>query len=83
MEEKKERSLARLQRREPWVGKNSICDLKKSFRSAGWINATQVATVEDEFGEGSSSLVQPCPPDMQIDNWKIVNLPVVFKFNQM
>jgi len=35
MEEKKERSLARLQGREPRVGKISIRDLKKSFRSAG------------------------------------------------
>ena len=83
MEEKKERSLARLQGREPRVGKISICDLKKSFCSAGWINASQVAVVEDEYGEGSFILVQRCPPDMQIDNWKTVNLPVVFKFNQM
>ena len=83
LEEKKERSLARLQGREPKVGKISVCDLKKSFRSARWINTSQVAAVEDESREGSSRLVQPCPPDMQIDNWKTVNLPVVFKFNQM
>jgi len=83
MEEKKERSLAGLQGRKPRVGKISSCDLKKSFRSAGWINVSQVVVVEHEFGEGSSSLVQPCPPNIQIDNWKTVNLPVVFKFNQM
>jgi len=64
MEEKKERSLAHLQGRELRVAKISICDLKRSFHSAGWINTSQVAVVEDEHGEGSSSLVQPCPSDM-------------------
>ena len=57
MEEKKERSLACLQGREPRVEKIFVYDLKKSFRSAGWINTSQVAAVEDESWEGSSSLV--------------------------
>jgi len=46
MEEKKERSLARLQGRELRVGKISICDLKRSFRTAEWINTSQLATIK-------------------------------------
>jgi len=38
LEEKKERILARVEGRERKIGKIHICDIKKSFRNAGWVN---------------------------------------------
>ncbi|XP_022632809.1 uncharacterized protein LOC106780655 [Vigna radiata var. radiata] len=57
IEEKRERSLARVERWEPRARKIHICDIQKSFRSAGWVNISQIAVVEDEDRSESSNFV--------------------------
>ncbi|XP_017428789.2 uncharacterized protein LOC108336853 [Vigna angularis] len=57
IKERRERSLARVERREPKVGRIHICDLKESFRSAGWVNAGHIAAVGDEDGSEGSNFV--------------------------
>ena len=46
--ERKEKCLARLQGREPKVERIPICHISKSFRSAGWMYAGQVAMLKEE-----------------------------------
>ncbi|XP_014499251.2 uncharacterized protein LOC106760315 [Vigna radiata var. radiata] len=82
IEEKRERSLARVERREPRARKIRICDIKESFRSAGWVNASQIAVVQDEAGSESSDFVWACSPDVQLNNWKTLDLPVMFNSNK-
>jgi len=42
LEKKKERILARIEGRERKIGKIHICDIKKSFHNAGWVNTCQI-----------------------------------------
>ncbi|KOM51940.1 hypothetical protein LR48_Vigan09g059900 [Vigna angularis] len=83
IEERKERSLARVERRGPRESKIHIVDIKESFRSAGWINADQIAAVEDEEGPQSLSFVWACSPDTQLNNWETLDLPVMLNVNKM
>ena len=48
MEEKRERSLAKLEGREPKTGRITLCYIRQSFRRTGWINTDQVSP----FGYG-------------------------------
>ncbi|XP_047172662.1 uncharacterized protein LOC124840622, partial [Vigna umbellata] len=73
--EKEERSLARIEGRDPLIGRIRICDIRESFRSAGWINTSLIATIENE--DEDSALVWPCTPETQLKNWRIENLPVM------
>ncbi|XP_017416451.2 uncharacterized protein LOC108327238 [Vigna angularis] len=83
IEERRERSLARMERREPKVGRIRICDLKESFRSAGWVNVGHIAAVGDEDGSEGSSFVWACSPDARLDNWKMLDLPVMLNLNEI
>jgi len=83
VKERKERSLARQEGREPKAKGITLCDIKQSFRSAGWINADQVAAIEKELGDEDSNFVRPCPPDVQLGNWESVNLSMVFTCDEM
>ncbi|XP_052735536.1 uncharacterized protein LOC128197521 [Vigna angularis] len=83
IEERKERSLARAERREPRESKIHIVDIKESFRSAGWINTGQIAAVEDEERPQSSSFVRACSPDTQLSNWETLDLPVMLNVNKI
>ncbi|XP_052725995.1 uncharacterized protein LOC128194433 [Vigna angularis] len=79
IEERKERSLARMGKREPRPKKIHICGIKESFRSAGWVNTSHIAVVEEEARSESSNFVWVCSPGAQLNNWKTLDLPVMFK----
>ncbi|XP_052726214.1 uncharacterized protein LOC108332575 [Vigna angularis] len=83
MEERRERSLARVERREPKVERTRICNIRESFRSAGWINAGHIAAVEDEDRSESSSFVRACSLDAPLDNWETLSLPVMLNLNKI
>ncbi|XP_017428581.2 uncharacterized protein LOC108336620 [Vigna angularis] len=83
IEERRERSLARMERREPKARKIRICDIKESFRSAGWVNTSHVAVVGEEGGSGSSNFVWACSPDARLSNWETLDLPVMFNSNEI
>ncbi|KAJ1398679.1 hypothetical protein SESBI_30871 [Sesbania bispinosa] len=80
-EEKKEKRLARLENREPVTRGIPICDIRQSFRSAGFMFDSQVAVIEKEDTPArvhdAGSLVYPCAPDTKLNNWKIIEFPVV------
>ncbi|XP_027348295.1 uncharacterized protein LOC113859812 [Abrus precatorius] len=79
IEEKKERRIARLEGREPNTKGVPIYDLQKSFYSAGFEFQDSVAVADEEEPEEEVvNLVRVCPPNSEIDNWKIIELPVVF-----
>ncbi|XP_052734034.1 uncharacterized protein LOC108321519 [Vigna angularis] len=79
IEERKERSLARMGKREPRAKKIHICGIKESFRSAGWVNTSHIAVVEEEARSESLNFVWVCSPGVQLNNWKTLDLPVMFK----
>ncbi|XP_027368366.1 uncharacterized protein LOC113874337 [Abrus precatorius] len=79
IEEKKERRTARLEGREPNTKGVPICDLQKSFYSAGFEFQDSVAVAdEEEPKEEVVNLVRICLLNTEIENWKIIELPVVF-----
>ncbi|KAJ1408937.1 G-patch domain [Sesbania bispinosa] len=81
VEEKKEKRLARLENREPVTRGIPICDIRQSFRSAGFMFDNQVVVIEEEYILASvhdaGILVYPCAPDTEINNWKIIEFPVI------
>ena len=83
VEERRERGVARMQGKELGLGKIRIYDIKESFRSAGWINTSQITTVNDEDELGSSNFVRPCTSDAPLDNWETLDLPVMFNLVKM
>ena len=83
VKERRERDVARIQGKELGLGKIHICDIKDSFRSAGWINTSQIAAVRDENELESSIFVQPCAPNVLLKNWETLDLPVMFNLVKM
>jgi len=83
VEERKERILARLEGREPKAKGITLCDIQRSFQSAGWINVDQVTAIKKELEDEDSNFVHPCSPDVQLDKWKSVNLSMVFTCDEM
>ncbi|XP_027905771.1 uncharacterized protein LOC114165323 [Vigna unguiculata] len=83
VEERRERGLARMQGKELGLGKICICDIKESFRSAGWINTSPIAAVNDEEELGGSNFVWPCVSDAPLNNWETLDLPVMFNLVKM
>ncbi|XP_027337884.1 uncharacterized protein LOC113851562 [Abrus precatorius] len=79
IEEKKERRSARLEGREPESEGVPICDLLKSFYSAGFeFQDSVTAADEDVPGEEIVNLVHTCPLNTKVGNWEIIELPVIF-----
>ena len=79
VEERKEKRVARLQNREPKTERIPICDIQQSFRSAGFVFADQVAVVGDDcFTDNDIDLVYPCSPGTRLNNWEIVEFPVIY-----
>jgi len=64
LEKKRERALARIQGREPRIGRIHICDIKESFHSVGWINTRQISAIEEQHEFANSDYVWPCPPNV-------------------
>jgi len=83
VEERKERSLARQEGREPKAKGITLCDIKQSFQSVGWINVDQVVAIKKELGDEDSNFARPCPPNVQLGNWESVNLSMVFTCDEM
>ncbi|KAG2394489.1 RNA-directed DNA polymerase-like protein [Vigna angularis] len=77
IEERKKCSLARMGKWEPRAKKIHICGIKESFRSAGWVNASHIAAVEDEDSSECSSFVRACSPATPLNNWETLSLPVM------
>jgi len=75
--------LARLEGHEPKTERIILCDIRQSFRSAGWINTNQVTTIEKELKEEGLDFVCPCSPGARLSNWESVNIPVVFNVDKM
>jgi len=82
-EERRERGVAQIQGKELGLGKIHICDIKDSFRSAGWINISQIAAVRDEDEPESSIFVQPYALNALHNNWETLDLPVMFNLVKM
>jgi len=83
IEERIERSQAKIEGREPRSKVISMCSLDQSFYNVGWINVDQVAVIEQRHGDQSFNHVHPCLPDEEIGNWESVDVPMVFNSNKM
>ena len=59
-----------------------ICDIKQSFRSAGFTLSNQVLAIRDEdTTTESAGLVYPCAPNFTLNNWDVIEFPVVLGFH--
>ncbi|KAH1257306.1 hypothetical protein GmHk_03G007310 [Glycine max] len=56
-----------------WPGRISQC-----FTSAGMVSKEEVAAIEEEFPQDPPSFVQPCHPDSQVGNWRMISHSVVY-----
>jgi len=83
IEERVERSRARIEGRDPKIMEISLCSLAQSFYSAGWINLDQVSAIGQELEAEGFNFVRPCLPDEQVGNWESVDLPVVSTCDEM
>ncbi|XP_006579241.1 uncharacterized protein [Glycine max] len=54
------------------------CHISRSFVSAGLRRAGQVAAICDEDSPRRSDLIQPCPPNFQLGNWRVEERPEVY-----
>ncbi|KAL5127907.1 hypothetical protein HKD37_14G040250 [Glycine soja] len=59
---------SRLRADRVWPGRISQC-----FTSAGMVSEEEVATIEEEFPQDPPSFVQPCHPDSQVGNWRVIS----------
>ncbi|KAH1221786.1 hypothetical protein GmHk_12G035123 [Glycine max] len=59
---------SRLRADRVWPGCISQC-----FTSAGTVSEEEVAAVEEEFPQDPPSFVQPCHPDSQVGNWRVIS----------
>ncbi|XP_057426077.1 uncharacterized protein LOC130719465 [Lotus japonicus] len=77
-DERKEKKAAKREGREALAQGIPICDIRKSFQSAGFAFLSQVAMAAEEApGDERVDLVLPCESDSELDNWEILELPVV------
>ncbi|KAL5179605.1 hypothetical protein HKD37_01G000881 [Glycine soja] len=56
-----------------WPGRISQC-----FTSAGMVSEEEVAAIEEEFPHDPPSFVQPCHPDSQVGNWRVISQSEVY-----
>jgi hypothetical protein len=78
--EKNEKRLAGLEGREPQVERVPICDLMEMFWSAGFEFLGPVAVAEEEVPEGQYlDPIRPCSPDTELNNWKSIEIAMVYK----
>ncbi|KAJ1389937.1 G-patch domain [Sesbania bispinosa] len=58
-----------------------VAEEKKEKRSAGFMFDNQVVVIEEEDTlatvHDAGSLVYPCAPDAELNNWKIIEFPVI------
>ncbi|KAH1212837.1 hypothetical protein GmHk_14G040928 [Glycine max] len=51
-----------------WPDRISQC-----FTSAGMVSEEEVAAIEEEFPQDPPNFVQPCHPDSQVGNWRLIS----------
>ncbi|KAL5191046.1 hypothetical protein HKD37_04G010375 [Glycine soja] len=56
-----------------WPGRISQC-----FTSAGMVSEEEVAAIEEEFPQDPPNFVQPCHPDSQVGNWRVISQSEVY-----
>ncbi|KAL5184258.1 hypothetical protein HKD37_17G047987 [Glycine soja] len=61
-----------------WPGRISQC-----FTSAGMVSEEEVAAIEEEFPQDPPSFVQPCHPDSQVGNWRVISQSEVYTTDSM
>ena len=61
-----------------WPGRISQC-----FTSAGMVSEEEVAAIEEEFPQDPPSFVQPCHPDSQVGNWRVISQTEVYTDDSM
>jgi len=83
IEERVERSRARIEGWEPRTTEISLCSLDQSLYSAGWINLDQVSAIGYEHEGEGFNFVRPCLSNEQVGNWESVDIPVVSTRDEM
>ncbi|KAL5158615.1 hypothetical protein HKD37_15G043048 [Glycine soja] len=61
-----------------WPGRISQC-----FTSAGMVSKEEVAAIEEVFPQDPPSFVQPCHPDSQVGNWRVISQSEVYTADSM
>ena len=61
-----------------WPGHISQC-----FTSARMTSEEEVAAIEEEFPQDPPSFVQPCHPDSQVGNWRVISHSEVYTADSM
>ncbi|KAL5165857.1 hypothetical protein HKD37_18G050926 [Glycine soja] len=61
-----------------WPGRISQC-----FTSAGMVSQEEVVAIEEEFPQDPPSFVQPCHPDSQVGNWRVISQSEVYTADSM
>ncbi|KAH1228916.1 hypothetical protein GmHk_10G028810 [Glycine max] len=59
---------SRLRADRVWPGRISQC-----FTSVGMVSEEEVAAIEEEFPQDPPNFVQPCHPDSQVGNWRVIS----------
>ena len=71
-----------MENKEPRIEGVPIRDIQESFWSVGFEFPNSIAVVEEDISENKSfNLVHACPPNVKLNNWKIIELPVVVNLN--
>ena len=80
--EKREKRIARLESRELKDEGIPLCDIKQSFRSAGFTLPNQILAIEDKDTTiESAGWVYPCSSNFTLNNWNATEFPVVLGFH--
>ena len=83
IEEKKERNIAKLRGYKLKEKGINLFDINQTFQTSGWINSDQVVMTEEMLEDEELSLVHPCLPDAQINNWDFKDLPMMYTTEEM
>ena len=49
----------------------------------GMVSEEEVAAMEEEFPQDPPSFVQPCHPDSQVGNWRVISQSEVYTADSM
>ncbi|KAH1193986.1 hypothetical protein GmHk_19G054889 [Glycine max] len=57
--------------------------ISQYFTSAGMASEEEVAAIEEEFPQDPPSFVQPCHPDSQVGNWRVISQSEIYAADSM
>ncbi|KAH1242711.1 hypothetical protein GmHk_07G019990 [Glycine max] len=69
---------SRLRADRVWPGHISQC-----FTSAGMVSEEEMAAIEEGFPQDPPNFVQPCHPDSQVGNWRVISQSEVYTADSM